>query len=185
MRAARLRGNMSMTSAADRPLVSIFMFVRNGGKSLRRAVDSVFAQTYPNIEFVVQDAVSTDGTLDLLRSYGDRIKIVSEPDSGPSEGLWRAMNRCTGEFVGSCLADEELLPDAVERAVPAFQEDPSTGAITGDALITDIDGKVTGSWTSGPFSLVDYLLADYSPYLVSSFFRRSTLLSVGLLDDGW
>ena len=72
-----------MTSAADQPLASIFMFVRNGGKSLRRAVDSVFAQTYPNIEFVVQDAVSTDGTLDLLRSYGDRIKIVSEPELGP------------------------------------------------------------------------------------------------------
>jgi glycosyltransferase involved in cell wall biosynthesis len=169
----------------DRPLVSIFMFVRNGGKSLRRAIDSVMAQTYPNIEFVVQDAVSTDGTLDLLRSYGDRIKLVSEPDSGPSEGLWRAMNRCTGEFVGSCLADEELLPDAVERAVRTFGEDSHIGAITGDALITDIDGKVTGSWTSAPFSLVDYLLADYSPYFVSSFFRRSALLAIGLSEKNW
>jgi glycosyltransferase involved in cell wall biosynthesis len=174
-----------MISAAERPLVSIFMFVRNGGKSLRRAVDSVFAQTYPNIEFVVQDAVSTDGTLDVLRSYGDRIKVVSEPDSGPSEGLWRAMNRCTGEFVGSCLADEELLPDAVERAVRAFQESPSTGAITGDAWITDLDGKTTGSWTSGPFTLVDYLLGSYSPYFVSSFFRLDVLLAVGLREKNW
>ncbi len=173
-----------MTSA-ERPLVSIFMFVRNGGKSLRRAIDSVFAQTYPNIEFVVQDAVSTDGTLDLLRSYGDRIKIVSEPDSGPSEGLWRAMNRCAGEYVGSCLADEELMPDAVERAVRAFQESPGTGAVTGDAWITDIDGKITGSWTSGPFTLVDYLLASYSPYFVSSFFRRDVLLAIGLREKTW
>lgn len=172
-------------SLGDRPLVSIFMFVRNGGKSLPRAVDSVMAQTYPNIEFIVQDAVSTDGTLDVLRGYGDRVKLVSEPDSGPSEGLWRAMNRCTGEVVGSCLADEELMPDAVERAVQAFQESSSTGAITGDALITDIDGKVTGSWTSGPFSLVDYLLADYSPYFVSSFFRRDVLLAVGLAEKNW
>jgi glycosyltransferase involved in cell wall biosynthesis len=172
-------------SLGRRPLVSIFMFVRNGGTSLRRAIDSVMAQSYPNIEFVVQDAVSTDGTLDVLRSYGDRVKIVSEPDSGPSEGLWRAMNRCTGEFVGSCLADEELMPDAVERAVQAFQESPSTGAITGDALITDIDGKVTGSWTSGPFSLVNYLLADYSPYFVSSFFRRDVLSAIGLREKNW
>jgi glycosyltransferase involved in cell wall biosynthesis len=169
----------------ERPLVSIFMFVRNGGRSLRRAIDSVMAQTYPNIEFIVQDAVSTDGTLDVLRSYGDRVKLVSEPDSGPSEGLWRAMNRCTGELVGSCLADEELMPDAVERAVRAFHEYSSSGAITGDALITDIDGKVTGSWTSGPFSLVDYLLADYSPYFVSSFYRRSVLLAVGLREKNW
>jgi glycosyltransferase involved in cell wall biosynthesis len=171
-------------TTADQPLVSIFMFVRNGGKSLRRAIDSVMAQTYPKIEFVVQDAVSTDGTLDLLRSYGDRIKLVSEPDSGPSDGLLRAIRRCKGALIGSCLADEELMPDAVQRAVDAF-EDPSTGAITGDALITDLEGKATGLWTSGPFTLVEYLLADYSPYFVSSFFRRSTLLSVGLLDDKW
>jgi hypothetical protein len=145
----------------------------------------VFAQTYPNIEFVVQDAFSTDGTLDLLRGRGDRVKLVSEPDSGPSEGLWRAMNRCSGELVGSCLADEELMPDAVERVVHVFQENPGTGAVTGDALITDIDGKVTGTWTSGPFSLVDYLLAEYSPYFVSSFFRRDILLSVGLRENNW
>src|SRR5690348_13928742 len=119
------------------------MFVRNGGRSLRRAIDSVMGQTYPNIEFVVQDAVSTDGTLDLLRSYGDRVKLVSEPDSGPSDGLWRAINRCTGQIVGSCLADEELMPDAVERAVQTFRADSGIGAITGDALITDIDGKAT------------------------------------------
>jgi glycosyltransferase involved in cell wall biosynthesis len=167
------------------PLVSIFMFVRNGGKSLRRAIESVLAQTYPNIEFVVQDAVSTDGTLDVLRNYAGRIKLVSEPDSGPSEGLWRAMNRCTGEFVGSCLADEELMPDAVERVVRTFKEEPGAGAVTGDALITDIDGRVTGSWTSGPFNLVDYLLADYTPYFVSSFYRRSALLAIGLRERNW
>jgi glycosyltransferase involved in cell wall biosynthesis len=167
------------------PLVSIFMFVRNGGKSLRRAVDSVFAQTYPNIEFVVQDAVSTDGTLDLLRGCGDRVRLVSEPDSGPSDGLWRAINRCTGELIGSCLADEELMPDAVERAVAAFRESPGSGAITGDAWITDIDGRITGSWTSGPFTLVDYLLGSYSPYFVASFFRRDVLRAVGLSDRNW
>src|SRR6185312_16502829 len=52
--------------------VSIFMFVRNGAPTLRRAIDSVLAQTYPNIEFIVQDGASTDGTLDILRSYGER-----------------------------------------------------------------------------------------------------------------
>jgi glycosyltransferase involved in cell wall biosynthesis len=172
-------------TASERPLVSIFMFVRNGGKPLRRAVDSILAQTYPNIEFVVQDAVSSDGTLDLLRGCGDRVKLVSEPDSGPSDGLWRAMNRCNGELIGSCLADEELMPDAVERAVEAFRASPGIGAITGDAWITDIDGRITGSWTSGPFTLVDYLLGSYSPYFVSSFFRRDVLRTVGLSDRNW
>src|SRR6185503_16204746 len=120
-------------------LVSIFMFVRNGALSIRRAVDSVLSQTYGNIEFVIQDAVSTDGTLEILKSYGDRIKLVSEPDDGAHEGLWRGLTRCTGDFVGSCLSDEELVPDAVERAVAAFNANPDVGAITGDALLTDFD----------------------------------------------
>ena len=157
------------------------MFVRNGGKSLRRAIDSVLAQTYPNIEFVVQDAVSTDGTLDVLRRLRRSHQARVGAELGPSEGLWRAMNRCTGEFVGSCLADEELMPDAVERAVRAFQESPGTGAITGDAWITDIDGKITGSWTSGPFSLVDYLLADPIRRTSSRAFSAATsCLPIGL-----
>jgi glycosyltransferase involved in cell wall biosynthesis len=162
------------------------MFVRNGARSVRRAIDSVLAQTYPNIEFVVQDGASSDGTLDILASYGDRLKLKSEPDSGPDEAYMRAMVRCQGEIIGSCLADEELLPDAVERAVRVFQAEPAEiGALTGDALLTDIGGNVTGSWTSGPFNLVDYLTADYSPYLVSSFFRHSALRDIGLTTETW
>src|SRR5690242_2017987 len=127
------------------PLVSIFMFVRNGEASVRRAIESVRAQTYPNIEFIVQDGASTDGTLDILRGY-DGIQLVSEPDSGPNEGLWRALNRCNGEFIGSCLADEELLPDAVARAVEILRANPDVGAITGDAILTDLAGRQTGFW---------------------------------------
>lgn len=167
------------------PPVSIFMFVRNARTSVRRAIDSVIAQTYPNIEFIVQDGVSTDGTLDILRQYGDRLKIVSEPDSGPNEGLWRALNRCSGVFIGSCLADEELVPDAVERAVRVFLEEPDVGAVTGDAIITDLQGNRTGSWKSGPFNFVDYLLCDYTPYFCSSFFRRQALLEAGLKTEKW
>lgn len=174
-----------MASRGELPLVSIFMSVRNGADFIRRAIESVRAQTYPNIEFVVQDGASTDGTLDILRSFGSAIALVSEPDNGSNQGFWRALNRCKGEFIGSCLADEELLPDAVERAVELLRKHPTTGAITGDALITDETGATTGFWKSGPFNLIDYLLCDYCPYFVSSFFRRQALLDVGLVSDVW
>ncbi len=175
----------TIPSVTPRPPVSVFMFVRNGAPTLRRAIDSVLAQTYPNIEIIVQDGASTDGTLDILRSYGDRLRVVSEVDNGPSDGLWRALNRCTGDVIGSCLADEELLPDAVERAMSVFQSEPHVGAVTGDAMITDLEGRQTGLWTSGPFNLVDYLLADYSPYFCASFFRREALLAAGLKTETW
>ena len=172
-------------AAEATPLVSVFMFVRNGAATIRRAIDSVLAQTHANIEFIVQDGASTDGTLDILRSYGDRLKIVSEPDNGPSDGLWRALHRCSGEFIGSCQADEELLPDATERAIAILRENVEVGAVTGDAMITDINGRQTGLWTSGPFNLVDYLMADYCPYFCSTFFRRQALVDAGLESDDW
>jgi glycosyltransferase involved in cell wall biosynthesis len=161
------------------------MFVRNGAGSIHRAIESVLAQTYRNIEFIVQDGASTDGTLELLAAYGGRLNVISEPDSGPSEGLLRAINRCTGDIVGSCLADEELLPDAVDRAVKALQREPDVGAITGDAIITNFDGVQTGFWKSGPFNLIDYLLCDYTPYFCSTFFRRRALIDAGLKSQEW
>ena len=62
------------------PLVSILIPTYKRAHLLPMAIRSALAQTYPNIEFVVQDGASTDDTLEILRSYGDRLKVVSEPD---------------------------------------------------------------------------------------------------------
>ena len=86
------------------PLVSIVMFCRNGAKSIERSIDSVLGQSYPNIEFIIQDSASTDGTLEILKSYGDRLNVVSEPDAGTNDGFWRALLRCRGSLSGrACL----------------------------------------------------------------------------------
>lgn len=167
------------------PRVSIFMFCRNARETIKRALDSLVAQTYPNIEIVVQDGASTDGTLDIIRSYGDRISLESRPDSGTNEAFLAALRRCAGEIVGSCLADEELLPDAVATAVEYFQTHPDVDALTGNALITDLDGRVTGRFIGEPFDLLRYMAAEATPYFCASFFRHQALLDLGLDGDEW
>ena len=85
--------------------------------------ESVLNQTYRNLEFVVQDGASTDGTFELLQDYAKRdprIKIVSEKDSGPAEAYWKVLQRCKGDYIATCLSDEELVLDALERAVDWF-----------------------------------------------------------------
>lgn len=168
------------------PLVSIFCFVKDRASTIRRCIDSVLAQSYRNFEFVVQDAASTDGTLEILRSYSDpRVKVVSESDSGPAEGFWKALNRCQGDIIGTCLSDEELLPDAVERAVKHFQKEPYLGAITCDGFLTDVAGKVIDEFNAGDFNLVDYLFGWYCPFWPGSFFRRQALIEIGLKTHKW
>ncbi len=167
------------------PLVSIIMFCKDRSQTIRRAIDSILAQTYPNIEIVVQDGASTDGTREILESYGTAIKLVSMADNGNNEAFLKALQRCTGKYVGSCLSDEELLPDAVARAVDYFEANPFVDAITGDADVIDFDGKLIGEHISDNFNLIRYLIGDYCPYFVSSFFRRAALVDIGVMGDTW
>jgi glycosyltransferase involved in cell wall biosynthesis len=171
---------------STKPLVSILSFCKNGASTIRRSVDSVLGQSYGHIEFVVQDGASTDGMLEILASYrDDRIRIVSEPDSGPAEAFWKVLNRCQGDIIGTCLSDEELLPDAVERAVELFRTHPGLGAATCNGYLTDTAGGHTGQFIAGEFNLVDYLFGHYCPFWPGTFFRRQALLDVGLEYHTW
>jgi hypothetical protein len=170
-----------------RPLVSVILFCKNAERSLARSIESVAGQTYRNLEYVVQDGASTDRTLQIIRGYADRldIRLASEPDTGPADGFWRALKRCRGEIVATCLADEELMPDALERAVRVFEERPYLGAVTGDALNVDAEGRTLSTHRSAPFSFARYLAAEYCPYWSSSFFSMRALRLVGLFDSRW
>lgn len=174
------------------PLASVLLVCRNAAATLSRSFDSVLGQTYPNIEYVIQDGASTDGTQDLIEDYRrrypawrDRIHLVSEIDGNAAIGLIRGLRRCRGDIIATCMADEELMPDAVAEAVAAFQRNPDAGAVTGDAYTTDRDGGFTGVFTGGPFNLVDYLFGAYCPYFPSTFFSRRALEEIGLHDGDW
>ena len=173
----------------QKPLVSIFSVVKNGAYTIRRCVESVLCQDYSNIEFIIQDGASTDGTLEVLKEYATkyegRIKLVSEPDSCGGEGFYCALRRCTGDIIGSCLSDEELLPHAVSWAVEQFERHPDAGAVYGDYYTTDIDGNVTKENRTVPFDLCAYLLHEIVPPFCSSFFKRSAFENIGMFDKDW
>lgn len=177
-----------MASDDSQPLVSIICFCKNRVKLITRCIESVINQTYRNIEFVIQDGASTDGTLELLQDYArrePRIKIVSEPDSGHEEAFWKVLHRCQGEFIGTCLSDEELLPKAVANAVERFRRAPAVGALTGDGHTIDEHGKITGNFDAGEFALITYFFSNYCPFWPGTFFRRRALIDIGLDRPDW
>ena len=105
-------------SRSEAPKVSIVTVVRNGAGTIVRAMDSVLGQSYPNIEYIVIDGASTDGTLDLIRRYQDRLAFwSSEPDSGISDAFNKGIRRATGEWVGILNADDWYEPDAVSKVM--------------------------------------------------------------------
>lgn len=168
------------------PRVSVFMFCRNRVHTIRRSVESVLAQTYPNVEYIIQDGASTDGTLEALQEYDDpRISLRSEPDDGPEDAFWRALRRCRGDYVCACLSDEELLPGAIGEAVAALEADPEAVAVTRDAYLTDIDGRVLDAVRSWPFDLVAYMANRFCPSFSAALFRGRALESAGLRTREW
>ena len=162
------------------PLCSIVCTVKNRAALIRRCVDSVLAQDDPAVELVVQDGASSDGTLEILREYGDRIQLVSEPDAGAGDGLFRALRRARGEFWGSCLSDEQLVPDAVSWARRTFAASPDLDGIYGYADGIDHHGTRLSRQDAGAFSLEDLLCYRQLPPFVASFFRMTAYSQLGL-----
>lgn len=175
--------------AGKLPLVSIFCMTKNCRQTIRRCVESVLNQDYSNLEFVVHDGASTDGTLEILKEYKEvncKIKLISESDSGPAEGLFRALRRCDGDVIGSCLGDEELLPHAVSWAVHNLAKLPDVGAIYGDYYSTDVEGNIIRTnKATNPFDYARYLCHSLVPPLCSSFFRRTCLEEINFKGFPW
>ncbi len=109
----RFKGTVSV-GTADRPLVTVITAVFNGRPYLAGCLDSVLRQDYPNIEHIVWDGDSTDGTIDILRQYDDRIAFWrSERDQGVYDAWNKALLEARGEWICFLGADDELLPNAV------------------------------------------------------------------------
>ncbi|MDF2858832.1 MAG: group 1 glycosyl transferase [Neobacillus sp.] len=111
------------SSSINKPLVSIITVVFNRVDKLERALKAVLNQTYDNIEYIVIDGGSTDGTLDIIKRYENAIDYyVSEPDSGIYNAMNKGLELATGEFIGILNSDDWFGPEAVELSINKLQE---------------------------------------------------------------
>src|SRR3954467_14302963 len=117
----------------DAPLVSIVTPSFNQGRFLGRTIDSVLGQDYPHVEYLVVDGGSTDETLAILRSYGDRVRWLSEADAGQTAAINKGFQRTSGKIVGYLNSDDVLLPEAVATVVEYLRNHPECDLVYGDA----------------------------------------------------
>ena len=162
------------------PRVSIVTISFNQGRFLERAIRSVLEQDCPNIEYIVVDPGSTDGSRDIIERYRSRIsKIILEPDNGPANGLNKGFAAASGEIFGYINADDALLPGAIANAVAAFQARPHTDCIYAHSYIVDESGRVVRRSRSVPFSLRRYAYGGVVVMQQSTFFRRQAFEDIG------
>jgi len=165
-----------------RPLVTIVTPSLNQARFIRETIDSVLAQSYPSIEYLVMDGGSTDGTVAILREYGGRLSWRSDRDRGQAHAVNAGWRRGRGSIVAYLNSDDAYLPGAVERAVDALARDPDAGAVYGEAYHVDERGEVLDRYPSEPFSMarLEETCFICQPTV---FLRRELVERVGYLDE--
>lgn len=168
--------------------VSIVTPSYNHARFIRRTIDSVLGQKGDfELEYHVIDGASRDGTVDILRSYGDAFTWVSEKDKGQVDAINKGLRRVTGDIVGWVNSDDVLLPGALARVVEAFERHPSAEWVHGRCRIIDEDDVLVRGWISlykhyrcRRHTFERYLAENYISQM-TTFWRRSVHDEVGYL----
>lgn len=136
------------------PRISVITAVFNRASTLDEAVRSVGSQSWPDVEHIVIDGGSTDGSLDILASHKHSIAhMVSEPDNGIYDALNKGIRRATGDIIGFMHADDSYsTPQALKRVADAFA-DPSVGAVYSDLVYVNKDDptRIVRYWRAGQY----------------------------------
>lgn len=167
------------------PLVSIITPSYNQANFLEETILSVVRQDYPNIEYLVIDGASTDGSQEIIKKYSGHISWwVSEKDSGQSEAVNKGFKRATGEIIGWINSDDIYLKGAVSKAVQAFKEHPDAGMIFANILSIDEHTRVFNT-----IQYDDWHLEDILQFRIIGqpgvFMKRLILERVGYLDPSY
>lgn len=157
----------------------------NQAEFLEETIRSVLDQDHPDLEYIVVDGGSTDGSVEIVERYADRIAWwVSEPDSGQTEALNKGFARATGDYVGWINSDDTLLPGAVSAAVAALEARPDAALVFGDALVVDERGGHLRVFEAEDLDVREMLRRCRDPIVQQgSLVRREALEAVGGVDE--
>ncbi len=178
--------NSNQTEQIDNsfiPLVSIITPSYNQGTFIRRTIESVLNQSYPNIEYWVIDGGSKDNTISILKEYESdpRFHWLSEPDRGQGDAVNKGWQLSEGDILGWLNSDDTYLEGAVKTQIESLINHQEVGLVYGDALFIDENDNIIGNYHTRPFDQKRFLHVS-SIAQPTAFFHRNLLEKVGLLN---
>ncbi len=155
----------------------------NQADYLEHTICSVLGQDYPDLEYIIVDGGSTDGSVEIIQRYTDRLAWwVSEPDKGQADAINKGFKRATGDIVAWLNSDDMYAPGALADAFAVFEANPDTGMVYGNAVSFDRDGNPLNDLRIDDWTLQD-LVAFNIICQPAVFMRREVLEQAGYLDD--
>ncbi len=153
--------------------VSIVTISFNQARFLERTIRSVLSQNHADVEYIVVDPGSTDGSREIIERYRDQIhKIILDPDRGAADGLNRGFTHATGEIFGFLNSDDVLLPGALTEAAGYLSAHSAIDIVSGNCLIIDENDRTLRVSHSDRFSLRGVAYWASALMQPSTFFRR-------------
>ena len=163
-------------------LVSIITPSYNQAKYLEQTILSVLSQDHPRIEYIVVDGASTDGSVDIIKKYADKLTHwESTKDNGQADAINKGFARATGEIVAWLNSDDYYLPGTISAAVKVFEENPNVVLVYGNMLAVDENGQTFNTLTYKQLTLEDLLCFQIIGQ-PAVFMRRSALQKTNGLD---
>lgn len=168
------------------PRISIVTPSYNQAEFLEKTILSVLNQDYPNLEYIIVDGGSTDGSIEIIRSYEKELAWwVSEPDRGQVHALNKGFKRSTGDWVAWQNSDDIYYPGAFHAVANAANNNPMASIISGDMMLIDKNDK--------PLREILYVRPTYSSLLAegmvianqASFWKREIQIKLGKLDENY
>ena len=166
------------------PLVTVVTPSFNQARFLAATMESVFNQSYPNIEYIVVDGGSTDGSLELIKQHAHRLAYwVSEPDKGQTEAINKGFARASGDVLAWLNWDDPYEPAPVSQAVKRLQQDPEVGLVYGEANFIDEHGRKIGQFPAAQTNYERLRRGYVHVPQQAAFWRADLWRQVGPLDE--
>jgi glycosyltransferase involved in cell wall biosynthesis len=160
--------------------ISIVTISFNQARFLERAILSVLNQGYHELEYIVVDPGSTDGSRDVIEKYRDRIRhVIYEKDDGPADGLNKGFACATGDVFGFLNADDELMPGALGDIAAAFRESPRADVISGCGYFVNEEGERLRAIVPSRLTPWLYAHGGVSVFQQGTFFKSDFFRVVG------
>lgn len=174
----------SSDEAGELAKISVVTASYNQASFLERTIRSVINQGYSNVEHIVIDGGSTDGSQAILEKYDDYLSYwVSEPDEGQTHAINKGIEKATGDLIGFQNSDDIYLSGSFWRVAKAASDNPGAGIIYGDFLHIDKDDNVLDEQILGSARLWIQIMLGPQIHNQAAFWRKTVIDDIGLLDQ--
>lgn len=166
----------------DYPRITLVTPSFNQAQYLEETIQSVINQKYPNLEYIVLDGGSTDGSIEIIKKYSQHISYwLSKPDDGQADAIYKGFNRASGEIISWLNSDDLLCKNALFKVADHFIKNRNLGLIFGDAFLIDENSKLKNFLFSSS-SFDDYKYGASGIFQGSVFYTKEAYEKAGRIN---